>query len=66
MIFNIRGNSLQYADDTNIFYYTKLNDLQPCIELANCDIEMIIDWSKQSNLVFNSKKTKIALFSHLR
>ena len=60
----MRGNSLQYVDDPNIYYYTKLNNLQSCIELVNSDIEKIIDWSKQNNLVlFNSKKTKTMLLS---
>ena len=60
----MRGNSLQYVDDPNICYYTKLNNLQSCIELVNSDIEKIIDWSKQNNLVlFNSKKTKTMLLS---
>lgn len=34
MSLNIQRNSLQYADKTNIYYHTKLTDLQSSIELA--------------------------------
>ena len=38
-------------------------DLQSCIELVKSDIQRIMDWSKQSILIFNSKKTKTIVFS---
>ena len=34
---NICGKTLQYADDTNIYYYNRLNNLQPCTVLVNRD-----------------------------
>ena len=36
--YNICGKTLQYADDTNIYYHNRLNNLQPCIEPVNRDI----------------------------
>ena len=32
---NICGKALQYADDINIYYHNRLNNLQPCTVLVN-------------------------------
>ena len=56
------SKTLQYADDTKIYIHSKPNELEAkSIELSR-DIENIRNWSHNSNLVFNEKKTKAMLF----
>ena len=56
------SKTLQYADDTKIYIHSKPNELEAkSIELSQ-DIENIRNWSRDSNLVFNEKKTKAMFF----
>ena len=56
------SKTLQYVDDTKICIHSKPNELEAkSIELSR-DIENIRNWSHDSNLVFNEKKTRAMLF----
>ena len=54
---------VQYADDTSIYRHSKPKMLENCTTQIQGDINTIQNWSNQSNLVFNAKKTKSMLFT---
>ena len=54
---------IQYADDTSIYRHTKPTALEHCTKDVNSDIIEIEKWSHDSNLIFNSTKTKSMLFA---
>ena len=54
---------VQYADDTSIYRHAKPIDIEDCVQEVNADINVIEDWSRDSNLIFNAKKTKSMLFT---
>ena len=53
---------VQYADDTNVYRHCKPQMLQNCCNQMNNDTNVIQTWSYDTNLIFNSKKTKCMLF----
>ena len=59
----ITSSSIQFADDTTIYTSCKPRKLDSCKSLLQQDIDSIGQWSNQSNLLFNAKKTKTMLFS---
>ena len=70
ILFNIYGHDMaakttakcvQYADDSSIYRHTKRTELENCTREMNCDVDE--NWSLDSNLVFNAKKTKSMLFA---
>ena len=61
---NSTGECLQSADDTTLYHYCKFKDI--IIEnakLLGANINSLESWSKKSNLVFNTDKTKAILSS---
>lgn len=72
MLFNIyvsdmcrqtNGSCLQYADDTSLYHHAKPKDLVACAGVVNEDVRKLVNWSRSTNLIFNSAKTKSILFS---
>ena len=57
---------VQYADDTSIYRHSTPKEFENCLNQMNSDINAIQKWSKESNLIFNDKKTKSMLFSTRR
>ena len=53
----------QYADDTSLYRHSKPKDLKTCATTLNKDVNGIQGWSKDTNLIFNPKKTKSLLFT---
>ena len=61
---NSIGECLRFADDTTLYHYCKFKDI--IIEnakLLEANINSLESWSKKSNLVFNTDKTKAILSS---
>ena len=54
---------IQYADDTTFYRHCKLKYLRNTEKLLQDDIDAIMTWSKNKNLLFNHKKTVVILFS---
>ena len=54
---------VQYADDSSLYDHCKPRNLPSCIQRMTENLEGVIKWSKSTNLIFNSIKTKSMLFS---
>ena len=54
---NTRGSCMQYADDTNIYESFKPDQLNQRVQLINEDLNKVVEWSNNSNLVFKAGKT---------
>ena len=57
------GTCFQYVDDTSLYCHTTVKDLDTCVKQVNNDLVSIKSWSISTNLIFNSTKTKMLLFS---
>ena len=57
------GHVIQYADDTTLYRHCKLKNLANTEKLIQNDINTIMYWSRNKNLLFNHKKTVTMLFS---
>lgn len=53
----------QYADDTSKYEHCKSSKLDESIAAMQNTLESLNDWSANSNLLLNPKKTKSILFS---
>ena len=58
----IDSNSIQYADDTNI-YKSSLKAIQYQIQTLENGISELLKWSKNNGLVFNNDKLESIAFS---
>ena len=63
MCHQTEAECVQYADDTSIYRHSTPKQFQNCLNQMNFDINAIQTWSKESNLIFNDKKTKSMLFT---
>ena len=54
---------IQYADDSTIYKSCKANEVTKCSSELENELKLLEQWSKNTNLVFNCKKTKSMLFS---
>ena len=57
------SNSIQYADDTNIYKSSSKTSTIPTIRTPVDDISELLKWSKNNGLVFNNHKLRRILFS---
>ena len=57
------GECLQFADDTTLYRHCKPKDITVNAKILEANINSLESWSKKSNLVFNTDKTKTILFS---
>ena len=53
----------EYADDSTIYKSCKANEVTKCSSELENELKLLEQWSKNTNLVFNCKKTKSMLFS---
>ena len=56
------SNSIQYADDTNIYKSSSKTSTIPTIRTPVDDISELLKWSKNNGLVFNNDKLKGIVF----
>ena len=56
---------IQYADDTTFYRHCKLKYLRNTEKLLQDDINAIMTWSKNKNLLFNHKKNCCYTLLHL-
>ena len=54
---------IQYADDSTIYKSCKAKEVTKCSSELENELKLLEQWSKNTNLVFNCKKTKSMLFS---
>ena len=54
---------LQYADDTTIYQHCKVKEKEQCRIKIQEEIQKLLNWSTNTNLIFNTAKTKLMLFS---
>ena len=54
---------LQYADDTTLYRACKASQRHACINSIEKDIHSISRWSNDTNLIFDSAKTKVMIIS---
>ena len=59
----IESDSIQHADDTNIYKSSSKANTIPTIRTLENDISELLKWSKNNGLVFNNNKLKIIVFS---
>ena len=49
---------IQYADDSTIYKSCKANEVTECSSELENDLKLLEQWSKNTNFVYNCKKTK--------
>ena len=54
---------LQYAEDTTLYRACKAIQRHACINSIEKDIHSISRWSSDTNVIFNSAKTKVMVIS---
>jgi hypothetical protein len=54
---------IQYADDTSMYRFSKPKSFDQCVAQMNEDVNRVQSWSRNSNLIFNAKKTNSILFA---
>ena len=59
----LESQCIQYADDSTIYKSCKANEVTKCSSELENELKLLEQWSKNTNLVFNCKKTKSMLFS---
>ena len=57
---------LQYADDTTLYRACKASEQHAFISSIEKDIHFISRWSSDTNLIFNSAKTKVMVITTLQ
>ena len=57
------SNCIQYADDLTLYRSCKINKKDTCIKELEKDLTSIAKWSIETNLVFNTGKTKFMLIA---
>ena len=54
---------IQYDDDSTIYKSCKANEVTKCSSELENELKLLEQWPKNTNLVFNCKKTKSMSFS---
>ena len=57
------SNCIQYADDLTLYRSCKINKKDTCIKELEKDLTSFVNWSIETNLVFNIGKTKFMLIT---
>ena len=63
---NIESTSIQYADDTTLYRHCKIANLSETIAEMQRDVQKLLTWSRECNLLFNSDKLQFILFHSKR
>ena len=58
--------TIQYADDTTLYRHSNISKLHECAVAIQKDVEKLLSWSQQNNLIFNCDKVQSILFSSSR
>ena len=58
--------TIQYANDTTLNRHSKISKLHECAVAIQKDVEKLLSWSQQNNLIFNCDKVQSILFSSSR
>ena len=56
----------QYTDDTILYQNCKISKFHECAVTIQKDVEKLLSWSQQNNLIFNCEKFQSILFFSLR
>ena len=54
---------IQYVEDSIIYRSCKAEEVTKCSSKLENELKILEQWSKNTNLIFNSKKKKSMLFS---
>ena len=60
------SRTIQYADDITLYRHCKISTLHECVFAIQKDVEKLLSWSQQNNLIFNCNKLQSILFSSSR
>ena len=60
---NVNVKCFQYAEDTTIYDYAKISDLNSCGNTIYQSINKLSVWSEESTLAFNNDKPKVMILS---
>ena len=60
------SKTIQFADDATLYRHCKISTLHPCVFAIQKDVEKLLSWSQQNNLIFNYDKLQSILFSSSR
>ena len=60
------SKAIQYADGTTLYRHCKISTLHECVFAIQKDVEKLLSWSQQNNLIFNCDKLQSILFSSSR
>ena len=60
---HIESNSIQYADNNNIYKSSSKANTIPTIRIFENDISELLKWSKNNGLLFSTDKLKSIVFS---
>ena len=58
----ISAKSIQYADDTTIYHHCQIAEIGTSLKELEKDIEDLLIWSTNHNLLFNSDKLQFIIF----
>ena len=57
------SKTIQYVDETTLYRHCKISTLHECVFAIQKDVEKLLSWSQQNNLIFNCDKLQSILFS---
>ena len=60
------STTIQHTDDTILYQNCKISKFHECAVTIQKDVEKLLSWSQQNNLIFNCEKIQSILFSSLR
>ena len=60
------STTIQYTGDTTLYRHCKISKLHECAVAIQKDVEKLLSWSQQNNLIFNCDKLQSILFSSSR
>ena len=55
--------TIQYANDTTLYRHCKISTLHECVFVIQKEVEKLLSWSQQNNLIFSCDKLQSILFS---
>ena len=66
VLFNLHvayTKTIQYANDTILYRHCKISALHECVFAIQKEVEKLLSWSQQNNLIFSCDKLQSILFS---
>ena len=62
----MKCKTIQYADDTTLYRHCKASNILTTIKELETDVNNLLHWSKDNNLLFNSDKLQFIIFNSKR